>query len=76
MLDVVFEYTPAGKVAEKIADTLDKIWYCWIKKYKTYDMCGTEYYILKCKICSKVKYEMCPFPPEHMNCKCIIKEGD
>ena len=62
---------------------ISKIWNCWIKKdhkwiikYKLHDIYGTEYQIIKCQICGKTKYEMGPFPPEHVNCRCTIKEGD
>ena len=35
-----------------------------------------EFKLFKCKVCGKVDVVKGPFPPEHVNCRCTIKEGD
>ena len=67
----------------QILQFLDKLINCrvkkehdWIRKFRTHDIYGTEFNIYECLICGKTKYEMGPFPPEHENCRCSIKEGE
>ena len=62
---------------------LAKLWYCWIKgkhEYLEIGHCNSLYFgefkVYRCKKCNKIEIEKGPFPPEHVDCRCTIKEGE
>ena len=66
-----------------IVKFLAKVITCWIKKEHEFNQMGYvensiwgEFKLFKCEVCGKIDVIQGPFPPEHVNCRCTIKEGD